>query len=194
MNARVRNTEPRITYFAKFRRRSFTRARITPVNTRIITKYTRAFVGSCGSWNAGSWNAEKMPDRRIAATWVPRSVAPIATIAPCSRSMGRLLQRQAPEGHGTRDLLDQHLDDGALRRAGDVDHILVELRDPVALLPDVLDHELVDLALHEGGLLDLRGLLHGLHGSARAAGIAFEHRDAVLLHEPCVGPAALLAQ
>src|SRR5881396_1547759 len=98
-----------------------------------------------------------------------------------SRRMRGLLPRHASEGHRARDFLDENLDDRALRRPRDIDHVLVELRDPVPLLPDVLDHELVDLAFDEGGFLDLGGLLHGLYGPAGAAGVALEHGDPALL-------------
>src|SRR5437764_1862454 len=109
-----------------------------------------------------------------------------------SRRMRGLLPRHASEGHRARDFLDENLDDRALRRPRDIDHVLVELRDPVPLLPDVLDHELVDLAFDEGGFLDLGGLLHGLYGPAGAAGVALEHRNPTLLDEACVGSTAFL--
>src|SRR6266487_976094 len=134
------------------------------------------------------------PVRERATSWLQRRMIAIAAIDAYSRRMRRLLPRHASERHGPRDFLDEDLHDGALRGPRYVNHVLVELRDPVALLPDVLDHELVDLALDEGRLLDLGGLLHRLHGPPRAARVAFEHRDAVLLHEPRVGAAALLAQ
>src|SRR2546429_4749362 len=89
-----------------------------------------------------------------------------------SRRMRGLLPRHASEGHRARDFFDEDLDDCALGRPRDIDHVLVELRDPVPLLPDVLDHELVDLAFDEGGFLDLAALLHGLYGPAGPPGVA----------------------
>src|SRR5947199_10230667 len=106
-----------------------------------------------------------------------------------SRRMRGLLPRHASEGHRARDFFDEDLDDCALGRPRDIDHVLVELRDPVPLLPDVLDHELVDLALDEGGFLDLGGLLHGLYGPAGPAGVALEHGDTAPLAEAGAGPA-----
>src|SRR5437016_14027820 len=111
-----------------------------------------------------------------------------------SRRMRGLLPRHASEGHRARDFLDENLDDRALRRPRDIDHVLVELRDPVPLLPDVLDHELVDLAFDEGGFLDLGGLLHGLYGPAWAAGRALEHGDPALLGEAGFGATAFVGQ
>src|SRR5438552_13543535 len=108
--------------------------------------------------------------------------------------MPGLLPRHASEGHRARDFFDEDLDDSALGRPRDIDHVLVELRDPVPLLPDVLDHELVDLAFDEGGFLDLGGLLHGLYGPAGAAGVALEHGDPALLYEAGVGSTAFLAE
>src|SRR5207245_5843677 len=105
-----------------------------------------------------------------------------------------LLPGHASEGHRAGDFLDVHLDDRALRGPGYIDDVLVELRDAVAFLADVLNHELIDFPLDEGRLLDLRGLLAGLHGPPRAARIALEHRDPALLDEPRVGPAAFLTE
>src|SRR3989454_933118 len=105
-----------------------------------------------------------------------------------------LLPGHASEGHRAGDFLDMHLDDCALRGPGYIDDVLVELCDSVAFLANVLNHELVDFPLDEGRLLDLRGLLDGLHGPSRAAGIALEHRDPALLDEPRVGPAAFLTE
>src|SRR5437899_10399381 len=114
----------------------------------------------------------------------------MAAIEAYSRRMGRLLPRHASERHGPGDLLDEHLDDCALRRPRHVDDVPVELRDPVALLADVLDHELVYLALDERGLFDLRRLLHALHRPPGAAGVALEPRDRAFLHEPRLRSAA----
>src|SRR5206468_10278499 len=105
-----------------------------------------------------------------------------------------LIPGHAYEGHRAGDFLDEHLDDRALCRPGHIDDVLVELRDPVAFLADVLNHELVDLPLDEGRLLDLRGLLDGLHGPPRAARVALEHRDPAFFDEPRVGPAAFLTE
>src|SRR5712664_3401752 len=108
--------------------------------------------------------------------------------------MGGLLPRHASEGHRARYLLDEDLDDRALRGPRDVNHVLVELRDPVPLLADVLDHELVDLPLDQWGFLDLSRLLHGLHGPPGAASVALGHGDPPFLDEPRVGTTALLAE
>src|SRR5438094_6514259 len=118
----------------------------------------------------------------------------IAAIDGISRGIRGLLPRHASECDRSRDLLDEHLDDRPLRGPGDVDDVLVELGDAVALLPDVLNHELVDLALDEGRLLDLGRLLHGLHRPTRAAGVALEHRDPAFLAQPRVRPTALLTE
>src|SRR5947208_16071727 len=91
-----------------------------------------------------------------------------------SRRMRGLLPRHASEGHRARDFFDEDLDDCALGRPRDIDHVLVELRDPVPLLPDVLDHELVDLAFDEGGFLRLGGFRHGLYWPTGAPGAAPE--------------------
>src|SRR5207247_10949891 len=107
-----------------------------------------------------------------------------------SRRMRGLLPRHASEGHRARDFFDEDLDDCALRRPRDIDHVLVELRDSVPLLPDVLDHELVDLAFDEGGFLDLGGLLHGLYGPAGAAGGAPGHGGPALFGAGGGGAAA----
>src|SRR6266704_2433484 len=155
---------------------------------------TAVFVTSAGFENAWKPPAKKRGERAIARIWLPTRIAAIAAIGAYSRRMGRLLPRHASERHGPGDLLDEHLDDRALRRPRHVDDVPVELRDPVALLADVLDHELVDLALDERGLFDLRRLLHGLHRPPGAAGVALEHRDAVFLHEARVGSSAFLAQ
>src|SRR6266704_162225 len=155
---------------------------------------TAVFVTSAGFENAWKPPAKKRGERAIARIWLPTRIAAIAAIGAYSRRMGRLLPRHASERHGPGDLLDEHLHDRALRGPGHVNHVLVEFRDPVALLPDVLDHQLVDFALDEGRFFDLRGLLDRRHGPPGAACVAFEHRDAVLLHEPRVGAAALLAQ
>src|SRR6266540_1249630 len=152
------------------------------------------FDTSAGFENAWKPPAKKRGERAIATIWLPTRIAAIAAIEAYSRRMGRLLPCHASERHGPGDFLDEHLHDRALGRPRYVDHVLVELPDPVALLPDVLDHQLVDFALDEGRFLDLRGLLDRLHGSPGAARVALEHRDAVLLHEPRVGAAALLAQ
>src|SRR5438046_10362485 len=103
-----------------------------------------------------------------------------------SRRMRGLLPRHASEGHRARDFLDENLDDRALRRPRDIDHVLVELRDPVPLLPDVLDHELVDLAFDEGGFLDLGGLLRGLYGPGGSSGVALERAEPALIAVACV--------
>src|SRR6266545_7586337 len=152
------------------------------------------FVTSPGFGNAWKPPSKKRGERAIARIWHPTRIAAIAAIEAYSRRMGRLLPCHASERYGPGDLLDEHLHDCALRGPGHVNHVLVEFRDPVALLPDVLDHQLVDFALDEGRFLDLRGLLDRLHGPPGPARVAFEHRDAVLLHEPRVGAAALLAQ
>src|SRR5437762_4329539 len=118
----------------------------------------------------------------------------IAAIDGITRRIRCLLPRHASECDRSRDLLDEHLDNRPLRGPGDVDHVLVELGDAVALLPDILDHELVDLTLDERRLLDLGRLLDGLHGPTRAAGITLEHRDPAFLDEPRVRPPALLTE
>src|SRR5438874_12816895 len=89
-----------------------------------------------------------------------------------SRRMRGLLPRHASEGHRARDFFDEDLDDCALRRPRDIDHVLVELRDSVRLLPDVLYYELVDIAFDEVGLLDLCGVVRRLDGDAGAVGLA----------------------
>src|SRR6266566_7459894 len=156
-----------------------------------MTMETAVFVTSAGFENAWKPPAKKRGERAIARIWLPTRIAAIAAIGAYSRRMGRLLPRHASERHGPGDLLDEHLHDRALRGPGHVNHVLVEFRDPVALLPDVLDHQLVDLALDEGCFLDLRGLFDRLHGPPGAARVAFEHRDAVLFHETRVRAAAL---
>src|SRR5439155_14557012 len=131
---------------------------------------------------------------RIAMTWLPTRMAPIAAIDAYSRRMGRLLPGHASERHGPGDLLDVHFHDCAFRGPRHIDDVFVELRDSITLLSDVLDHELVDFAFDERRFLDFRRFLHRFHGSARSARVALEHRDAAFLHEPSVGSAALLAQ
>src|SRR5437867_11468336 len=111
-----------------------------------------------------------------------------------SRRMRGLLPRHASEGHRARDFLDENLDDRALRRPRDIDHVLVELRDPVPLLPDVLDHDLVDLAFDEGGFLDLGGLLPGLYGPARPPGVALERGAPALPHRAAARSPASAAE
>src|SRR6266545_2777424 len=152
------------------------------------------FDTSSGFENAWKPPAKNRGERAIATIWHPTRIAAIAAIEANSRRMGCLLPCHASERHGPGDFLDEHLHDRALGGPGYVNHVPVELRDPVAFLPDVLDHQLVDLAFDERSFLDLRGLLDRLHGPPGAARVAFEHRDAVLLHEPRVGAAALLAQ
>src|SRR5438309_3438961 len=146
------------------------------------------FVTSCGLWNAWNPAPAKMGERAIAAIWLPTRRAAIAATDGISRRMRGLLPRHASEGHRARDFLDEDLDDCALRRPRYIDHVLVELGDPVPLFPNVLDHEFVDLAFDEGRLLDLGGLLHGLHGPAGAAGVALEHRNPPFFDEAGVGP------
>src|SRR6266508_512026 len=152
------------------------------------------FDTSSGFENAWKPPAKNRGERAIATIWHPTRIAAIAAIEANSRRMGCLLPCHASERHGPGDFLDEHLHDRALGGTGYVNHVPVELRDPVAFLPDVLDHQLVDLAFDESSFLDLRGLFGRLHGPPGAARVAFEHRDAVLLHEPRVGAAALLAQ
>src|SRR5437879_3037015 len=90
---------------------------------------------------------------RPAATATARTVA-VAAIDGISRRMGSLLPGHTSEGHRACDLLDEHLHNRTLRGPRDIDHVLVELRDPVPLLPDILDHELVHLPFDEGRFLD----------------------------------------
>src|SRR5207245_8736473 len=101
-----------------------------------------------------------------------------------------LLPGHASEGHRAGDFLDVHLDDRALRGPGHVDDVLVELCDSVAFLADVLNHELVDFPLDEGLLLDLRGLLDGLHRPPYTAALAPTYPHPAFLAEPPSAPAA----
>src|SRR5207237_3441657 len=166
----------------------------TSWRARIMIGSMTVFFTSSGRWNAWNPAPAKMGDKAMAAICLPTRRPAIAATDGISRRMRGLLPRHASEGHRTRDFLDEDLDDCALRCPRDIDHVLVELRDPVPLLHDVLDHELIDLAFDEGRLLDLGGLLHGLDGPAGAAGVAFEHCDSTFLDEAGVGPTAFLAE
>src|SRR5205823_8153979 len=139
------------------------------------------------------WSAKRV-ERAIATAWLATRIPAIAAIDKNSRRMRGLLPGHASESHRSRDFLDEDLHNGAFRRPRDVDHILVELGDSVALFSDVLDHEFVDLALDEGGFLDFGGLLDGLDGPTRTARVAFEHRDPTFLDKARVWPTTLLTQ
>src|SRR5205823_8999145 len=188
MKASVMKIDPMMTYLARFCRRYRTRPNTTAVKARIMMMYTRVFVTSAGFSKARMpWSAKRV-ERAIATAWLATRIPAIAAIDKNSRRMRGLLPGHASESHRSRDFLDEDLHNGAFRRPRDVDHILVELGDSVALFSDVLDHEFVDLALDEGGFLDFGGLLDGLDGPTRTARVAFEHRDPTFLDEARVWP------